>query len=346
MTPSTVTVILTVLNDRRVTRTLDSLKEQTLRPLEVIVADGGSKDGTFEQVEEYARAEPWVLLRRLPGTVAETRNGAIALARGDIVAFIDADEVAPPEWLETLVTPIREGKADFTGGPTPALSESLRTISAVYYNAYLNWFYDHVAARAPHSLPMGNSAWRAELFRKVGPLNTIFLPREGGEDLDFAIRVVESGGRGTYVPAARVSHDYTGLTLGKLASKQAAYATAGYLIWRRHKRTSEASLLGELPYVVPPGLALVGVVLLLLFFPVLAEVAWALASLSFAALFVALLVQGALGEKENPGWRFRPVEIVRRWATLYGAFRGMMRYGTGDDARASHPEHTEKKAGA
>ncbi len=335
MTPPAVSVILTVLNDRRLTRTLDSLKAQTLRPLEVLVADGGSTDGTRDLAEKYAQTEPWVLPRLFPGTVAESRNQAIAEAKGEIIAFLDADEVAPPEWLAGLVAPIVSGEADFTGGPTPALEGTTPSVTAAYYNAYLNQFYDRVAAREPHSLPMGNSAWRAELFRKVGPLDTVFNPKEGGEDLDFAIRAVEAGGRGRYVPAAKVFHDYSGLTLRKLASKQAAYATAGYLIWRRRKHTSEASAGGELPYLLPPLLLVLGF-LLLPFLPLLfAEVVWALGILSFAALFLGLLVEGALGEKEYPGWRFRPVEIVRRWATLYGALRGLLRYGLSGKAPSS-----------
>ena len=327
MSPPQVTVILTVLNDPRLRRTLDSLKEQTLKPLEVIIADGGSKDGTFEAAEAYAQKEPWVLPRRFPGTVAASRNGAIAEARGSIIAFIDADEVAPPDWLETLIGPILRNEADFTGGPTPALEESLHTITAVYYNAYLNRFYEEVAAHHPHSLPMGNSAWKAELFHKVGPLNTKFNPREGGEDLEFAIRVVEAGGKGKYVPEAKVSHDYSDMTLRRMASKQSAYATAGYLIWREHHRTSEASTLRELPYLVTPFLVVLGVFLVLLLLPFEAVVVWNLAVLSLAVLFLALLVEGVRGDEKYPGWRFRPVEIIRRWATLYGAFRGMVRYG-------------------
>ncbi len=45
------TVVVTVLNDRRVGRTLESLQTQSLPPLEILVADGGSTDGTFELSE-------------------------------------------------------------------------------------------------------------------------------------------------------------------------------------------------------------------------------------------------------------------------------------------------------
>ena len=59
----------------------------------------------------------------------------------------------------------------------------------------------------------------------------------------------------------------------------------------------------------------------------MAEVIAALGVLAFTVLFLALFVDGILGDKKYPGWRFRPVEILRRWATLYGAFRGLVQYG-------------------
>lgn len=337
MTPPSVTVIVTVLNDRRVTRTLDCLSEQTLRPMEVIVADGGSTDGTFELAEEYAKKDPTVLPRRYPGTIPESRNGALAAARGDIIAFLDVDEVAPKDWLEKLTAPLSDPKVGFTGGPTPALDGTANGVAAKYYNAYLNRHYDRVARDNPHAIPMGNSAWRSSVFKSLGPLRADFRPREGNEDQEFAIRTLDAGWKGVYVKEAWVSHDYSDMSMSRMLRKQAAYATGGYLVWRTTKRTYEASYARVLPYILPFFFIVIGLIMIPIFLArlIYPEIVLALGGLAFAALFFALLVDGLSNEKEYPGMKLRPVEILRRWATLYGALRGYMRYGI--NAQASEP---------
>lgn len=329
MTSPTVTVILTVLNDPRAVRTLESVVKQTLPPLEILVADGGSTDETIRGIEEMAQAHSSIRLKKFPGTIAESRNRALAEAKGELVAFIDADEVAPEGWLEALVDPFHQAKVGFTAGPTPALPGTRSTIGAAYYDAYLNRFYATVAKEHPHALPMGNSAWRQSLFQEVGILDTTLYPKASSEDQEFALRVLAAGWEGVYVPGAWVHHDYSGLTLGKMLAKQATYATGGYVVWRRKGSTYEASGPSLAPYLVPPVLAVLGL-LLLLVGPLgreMGEFLLALSVLSFGVLFLSLLVEGIVGEKTYPGWRFRPVEILRRWATLYGAARGFLQYG-------------------
>jgi glycosyltransferase involved in cell wall biosynthesis len=340
MGETTVSVIVTVLNDKRVSRTLESLQKQTLRPLEVIVADGGSKDGTYELVKEIAKSDPTILPRKCPGTIPESRNQALAMVQGEFVAFLDADEVAPEGWLEAIVAPFSDPTVGFTAGPTPALPGTTGTIGASYYDAYLNRFYEKVARENPHALPMGNSAWRNKVFKELGKLDTTLYPKAASEDQDFALRAMDAKWKGLYVPGAWVHHDYSGLTLRKLLSKQSTYATGGYVVWRRSKSTYEASGGRLFPYLLPPALLVVGLVLFLVYPPwdLPAAVVVALGVLSFTALFVALLVDGMIGDKSYPGWRFRPVEILRRWATVYGAFRGFLSYGlSGRESKPSKP---------
>jgi glycosyltransferase involved in cell wall biosynthesis len=75
---------------------LDSVVSQDYAPLEVVVVDDGSQDGTAAIVERYGASHP-VRLVRLPasGGAAHARNVGIEAARGEIIAFQDADD----EWL-------------------------------------------------------------------------------------------------------------------------------------------------------------------------------------------------------------------------------------------------------
>jgi GT2 family glycosyltransferase len=79
-------------------RTLRSVAAQTVEDFEVIVVDDGSTDGGGEIVRAFA--DPRVRLLRQPnGGPGVARNAGLALARGEFVSFLDADD----EWLPTFL---------------------------------------------------------------------------------------------------------------------------------------------------------------------------------------------------------------------------------------------------
>lgn len=106
-----VSVIVTVYNEARsIERLLDSLANQTRRPDEVVICDGGSRDGTVEIIRRYVQQYP----DRLPGlrvlvqpgaNISQGRNLAIVAAAGPIIAATDAGVRLTSTWLEKLVLP-------------------------------------------------------------------------------------------------------------------------------------------------------------------------------------------------------------------------------------------------
>jgi glycosyltransferase involved in cell wall biosynthesis len=85
---------------------LDSIRRQTLAPLEVIVCDDGSTDALDAALTPYR--EEIVFLRQENGGEASAKNAAASRARGDFVAILDADDVWEPERLEALAELARE----------------------------------------------------------------------------------------------------------------------------------------------------------------------------------------------------------------------------------------------
>jgi cellulose synthase/poly-beta-1,6-N-acetylglucosamine synthase-like glycosyltransferase len=322
-----VTVIVTVLDDPRIARALESLRAQERPPEVVLVADGGRSPEIAAICDRFHALDPRFVRLSAPGSITESRNLAIRSITTDLIAFLDTDEVAPPGWLGALIAPLLGSEAiGFTGGPTPALDGTARNRSARYYNAYLRRFYEEVVRSRSWAIPMGNSAWRKRLFDELGPL-VAALPTNGAEDQEFENRAVQRGWKSAYVPEAFVFHDYSELDLGSLLRRQYRYASGAYVVWRTHGTTYEASGADWIYLALPGGVVLGAIVLLL---------PWSLGRLAgavllgatavgFLALEVRLALQGARDEPSYPGYRYRPlIEPLRKWATMLGALSGML----------------------
>lgn len=101
---STLSVIVTTYErPDALDRVLESLARQRLIPLEVIVADDGSKPPTAECIERWQRAFPCPLHHVWQPDegfrAAAVRNKALAAAQGDYIVFVDGDCIAPVDFL-------------------------------------------------------------------------------------------------------------------------------------------------------------------------------------------------------------------------------------------------------
>ena len=76
---------------------LNSVFDQSYRPLEVLVVDDGSTDGTAEMVESYGSGVR--LLRRQRSGHPAARNAGVRAASGEFLAFLDHDDLWEPEKL-------------------------------------------------------------------------------------------------------------------------------------------------------------------------------------------------------------------------------------------------------
>ena len=95
-----VSVVMAAHNAREtIGMTLTSLFAQTARSWEAIVVDDGSSDGTARVVEALADDRVHVVTQSRAGAAA-ARNRGLALARGDVIGFLDADDFLFPEYLE------------------------------------------------------------------------------------------------------------------------------------------------------------------------------------------------------------------------------------------------------
>lgn len=105
-----VSVIVTVKNEESSIATLlDSLLVQTRRPDEVILADGGSTDGTVEIAKSYiSKGLPLHIVSAPGSNISQGRNAAIRAATGEVIACTDAGVRLDPKWLEIMERNLQE----------------------------------------------------------------------------------------------------------------------------------------------------------------------------------------------------------------------------------------------
>lgn len=172
--------------------------------LEVIIIDNGSTDGTFETLQRRQQSDlPDLIVARelaLKGPDA-ARNTGVAISRGDVLAFTDADCSPRPDWLsQGIAVMVAEGAALVAGHIRFTLSAA-KTIAE---------HYDAVSfLRHEHSVPKRGIAFTANLlvdrqvFAAIGPFET----QSGWTgDSVYTARAVDSGFKLVYARDAVVEH--------------------------------------------------------------------------------------------------------------------------------------------
>jgi GT2 family glycosyltransferase len=194
--------------------------------VEILVVDNAPRDRrTRDAVESFARDDERIryACEPRPG-LSRARNHGVAVARHDLVAFTDDDVVVDDNWASAIL-------AGFMADPEAACitgivaSSQLDTGPQRYFDARYAWGeafeprrYDlgpHRDASRLYPFKAGlfgtgaNFAIRRGAVARLGgfdPLLGAGSPCRGGEDLDMFLRIILSGARICFIPAALVWH--------------------------------------------------------------------------------------------------------------------------------------------
>ena len=175
-------VILPVYNAEKYLRgCMDSVLIQTLRELELICVDDGSTDGSAAILEEYAEKDSRVrVLRQENKGAGAARNLGIGAARGEYVAFIDADDSLCLDSLEPLYQQAKCTGADVirsraydcdaqTGERTESVHNALKRVPRFMFGKVLNYRRAYLLFPKVTVAPWGG-LFRLEFLRKNGLL--------------------------------------------------------------------------------------------------------------------------------------------------------------------------------
>jgi glycosyltransferase involved in cell wall biosynthesis len=169
----TISIVTVVRNGMPfVANTIDSVLAQTYRPLEYIVVDGGSSDGTVDIIKSrQSRITRW--LSEKDEGIADAFNKGLALTSGDYILFLNADDaLAHPEVVNTVVREIvRNGFPTFVYGDCDVLE---RKSGRVLYRAVIPF--------EPSGLRRGKMPPHPSLFTRCR-----YFEQYGGFDPSFRI---------------------------------------------------------------------------------------------------------------------------------------------------------------
>jgi len=296
-----VSIIIPCYNEQRTIKPLlDGLLGQSFpaENMEVVIADGGSNDGTQAAIAEWQAAHPElqvVLIEEHTHSIPAALNSAIKASRGEFIVRLDAHSKPQHEYVARSVAALKSGLGQNVGGVWDIQPGSE------------NWIGRSIAAAAGHPIGVGDAryrftdqagsvdtvpfgAFRRDMIDRIGFYDETLL---ANEDYEFNARVRESGGKVWLDPQIRSAY-FARSNLSALARQYWRYGYWKLQMLRRYPQTLRWR------QALPP-LFVVGLVVLLLASPFLWLARWVLAGILGLYTLVLLLagIQLAIRNKDT-----------------------------------------------
>ncbi len=175
-----ISVIIPVFNGEKfIAEAIQSVREQNYKPLEIIVIDDGSTDNTMDVVKSLGGEV--VIFSQPNKGVAAARNAGLERATGDLITFIDADDV----WLQNKLhqqTSILNNN--------PEIEIVIGFLLILEFNNREEVTNEQITTgKSAMVFQLGSALIRKSVFDKIGRFDTEFGM---AEDSDWFFRVMEA----------------------------------------------------------------------------------------------------------------------------------------------------------
>jgi glycosyltransferase involved in cell wall biosynthesis len=177
---------------RYVAELLQDLRTQTIKPFEVLIADGNPSDERRPDVYDEFADLPLKVIWVRQGGICLARNECLKRASGDYVLFLDDDSRIDAENLEWHLRVLTAYGADVSVGPAyyrdrPDLPPEQRKIACTFMDC-------------------GTTLCRRSLLQRIGGFDMQFNEHLAGEDGEFGVRMVRAGALMLNNPFAKRFH--------------------------------------------------------------------------------------------------------------------------------------------
>ena len=185
---------------------LESLSHQSLTDFEVIVVEDGSTVPCDDVCRRHSGKLPVTYYAKPNSGPGQSRNYGAERAAGEYLIVLDSDVVLPEGYLQAVDDELSANPCEAFGGPDRSHDSFTTTQKAISYS--MTSFFTTGGIRGgkkkldkfyPRSFNMGI---RRDVYSQLGG----FSKMRFGEDIDFSIRIFESGARCRLFPGAWVWH--------------------------------------------------------------------------------------------------------------------------------------------
>ena len=210
---------------------LESLVEQSHSPIEIVLVDDGSTDGSQDKVNEWKDHKLVTVINQEALGLSAGRMEALEAAKGEWFAITDIDVRPERDWIERML----EVSKSRTGEDLVAVTG--RTVFGQVNDVISRIRSVEIESKyrsRPRSTKLANgpcSMFKTEKLRLIGGFNPKWYH---AEDMEVSLKLIEAGGTIVYTPNAVVNHvPETGLR--RFLQKRKRDARAHVRIHRRYK---------------------------------------------------------------------------------------------------------------
>lgn len=218
---------------RNAERTMDTTMQYLLNvdyprdKMEIVLADGGSTDGTIAIINKWKQQYGFIKLVEVPNSKSpgHARNEALKIAKGDYILFTDADCAPHKDWIDRMLDPFsKDSSIGMVGGEvftlrtdpnndTESYCEQVKFLSigdrvskkdGGYYPVPVKLLPSEV--NGSQSCPFFATANAAVSKAAADAIGRVFWDEITAEDVDFSLRIMQKGYKLFFDPKAIVDH--------------------------------------------------------------------------------------------------------------------------------------------
>lgn len=210
-----ITVIMPIYNSGSYLKmAVESILNQSLKEIELILVDDGSTDGSSERCDKFAQSDSRVkVIHQKNGGICSARNMALSIAQGEYIAFSDHDDEYKPELLRKSYENAKQNDADIVkfGKVEHILigERIVRTKSSHYPIGFYGknniiqcfwnlWESDVICC-------VWDGIYRSDVIRKNNIQFNAFY-KNGGEDIDYMLRLIAKVSKLSIMPGIYYIH--------------------------------------------------------------------------------------------------------------------------------------------
>ncbi|MDG6250544.1 glycosyltransferase [Methanocalculus sp.] len=225
-----ISIICPVFNEEgNISQLIESLMEQIndTNEFEILIVDNNSTDNTVKIIQKYPVK---LVSENSTQSSYAARNKGLKHAKGEVIAFIDSDCIASPEWIKEGIEALVAEDADMVGGNVQFYYSEERT-AAELYDSIMNMQMEH-NIRERNVAKTANLFVRTEVFKKIG-----LFPDDvqSGGDVQWTGKATQKGFKLVYAPKAVVYHPAR--KLNELIKKQHRVGKGFLSIWKKEHRS-------------------------------------------------------------------------------------------------------------